>query len=154
MKYPVTSVFLALSSSTLVSAFGVPRNEVGFPKVTSLRATDNDSSGITRIGVENPNMSQAVIHGGIVYISGQVDDTGSDAKSQTSNILDKVDSLLEQAGTDKSKLLTASIWLKDIGQDFQEVNRVWNTWLDSDNKPVRAAGKIIISLSIIKIVII
>lgn len=96
------------------------------------------SSEITRVGVENPNMSQIVVHNGIVYISGQVDDTGSDAKAQTENVLKKVDSLLEQAGTDKSKLLTASIWLKDIGQDFQDMNSVWSTWLDSDNKPVRA----------------
>lgn len=87
---------------------------------------------------ENPNMSQTVIHNGIVYISGQVDNTGSDAKAQTVNILDKVDALLQEAGTDKSKLLTASIWLKDIGTDFQDMNAVWNTWLDSDNKPVRA----------------
>ncbi len=106
------------------------------------RASRSFSSDITRIGLANPNMSQAVVHNKIVYISGQVDDTGADAKSQTSNILDKVDSLLEQAGTDKSKLLTASIWLKDIGKDFQDMNSVWNTWLDSDNKPVRAAGKI------------
>jgi len=83
-------------------------------------------------------MSQAVVHNGIVYISGQVDDTGSDAKSQTSNILKKVDSLLEQAGTNKSKLLTASIWLKDIDNDFKDMNGIWSNWLDSDNKPVRA----------------
>merc|ERR1719223_1771856 len=96
------------------------------------------ASNIKRMGVdENPNMSQTVIHNGIVYISGQVDNTGSDAKAQTVNILDKVDVLLQEAGTDKSKLLTASIWLKDIGTDFQDMNAVWNTWLDSDNKPVR-----------------
>ena len=100
------------------------------------------ASNITRMGVdENPNMSQTVIHNGIVYISGQVDNTGSDVKAQTVNILDKVDTLLEEAGTDKSKLLTANIWLKDIGIDFQDMNGVWNTWLDSDNKPVRATGE-------------
>ena len=95
-------------------------------------------SSITRVGVENPNMAQLVIHNGIAYISGQVDDTGSDVKAQTANILQKVDALLEQAGTDKSKLLTASIWLKDIGTDFSDMNTTWNTWLDPDNKPVRA----------------
>ena len=83
-------------------------------------------------------MAQLVIHNGIAYISGQVDDTGSDVKAQTANILQKVDALLEQAGTDKSKLLTASIWLKDIGTDFSDMNTTWNTWLDPDNKPVRA----------------
>lgn len=99
------------------------------------------SSDIRRFGLGNPNMSQAVVHNGIVYISGQVDDTGIDAKAQTANILKKVDALLEEAGTDKSKLLTASIWLKDIGSDFQDMNGIWNTWLDANNKPVRATGK-------------
>ena len=50
----------------------------------------------------------------------------------------KVDDLLQQAGTSKSKLLTANIWLKDIGKDFQAMNDVWNKWLDPENKPVRA----------------
>jgi enamine deaminase RidA (YjgF/YER057c/UK114 family) len=52
--------------------------------------------------------------------------------------LAKVDDLLQQAGTSKSKLLTANIWLKDIGKDFQAMNDVWNKWLDPENKPVRA----------------
>ncbi len=96
------------------------------------------SSSIKRVETSNPNMSQLVIHNGIAYISGQVDDTGTDVKSQTANILQKVDSLLTQAGTDKTKLLTASIWLKDIGSDFSDMNSTWNKWLDADNKPVRA----------------
>ena len=86
-------------------------------------------------------MSQAVVHNGIVYISGQVDNSKDSVKGQTEDVLKKVDSLLEGAGTDKSKLLTASIWLKDIERDFQEMNSVWYKWLDSDNKPVRATGK-------------
>mmetsp|Transcript_14672 Transcript_14672/g.18582 ORF Transcript_14672/g.18582 Transcript_14672/m.18582 type:complete len:138 (-) Transcript_14672:60-473(-) len=93
---------------------------------------------ISRFGVENPNMSQAVVHNGIVYISGQVDNTSADVKAQTENVLKKVDALLEEAGTDKTKLLTASIWLKDIGRDFQDMNSVWYNWLDASNKPVRA----------------
>eukprot|EP00551_Chaetoceros_affinis_P000144 CAMPEP_0203635194 /NCGR_PEP_ID=MMETSP0088-20131115/2024_1 /ASSEMBLY_ACC=CAM_ASM_001087 /TAXON_ID=426623 /ORGANISM="Chaetoceros affinis, Strain CCMP159" /LENGTH=105 /DNA_ID=CAMNT_0050488995 /DNA_START=110 /DNA_END=427 /DNA_ORIENTATION=- len=83
-------------------------------------------------------MSQAVVHNGIVYISGQVDNTSADVKAQTENVLKKVDALLEEAGTDKTKLLTASIWLKDIGRDFQDMNSVWYNWLDASNKPVRA----------------
>ena len=46
--------------------------------------------------------------------------------------------MLVEAGTDKSKLLTASIWVKDIQRDFQGMNGVWNQWLDPNNKPVRA----------------
>ena len=53
-------------------------------------------------------------------------------------MLGKVDNLLEQAGTSKSNLLTASIWLKDIEKDFQAMNGVWTDWLDPNNKPVRA----------------
>ena len=49
-----------------------------------------------------------------------------------------MDSLLEQAGTSKSNLLTAQIWLKDINRDFKGMNEVWNAWLDPENKPVRA----------------
>lgn len=119
-----------LSSKVISKSFN-PKNVNRFLKSRSL-------SSITRVGVENPNMSQLVIFNNIAYISGQVDDTGSDVKAQTANILQKVDSLLEEAGTDKTKLLTASIWLKDIGADFNDMNTTWNTWLDADNKPVRA----------------
>lgn len=90
------------------------------------------------MGVENPNMSQAVVHNGIVYISGQVDATATDIEGQTADVLGKVDGLLQEAGTDKTKLLTASIWVKDIENDFQGMNSVWNKWIDANNKPVRA----------------
>jgi enamine deaminase RidA (YjgF/YER057c/UK114 family) len=95
-------------------------------------------ASIKRIGLENPNMSQAVIHNGIVYISGQVDATASDIQGQTKNVLAKIDSLLKEAGTDKSKLLTASVWVKDINKDFKGMNSVWSKWIDPKNKPVRA----------------
>jgi enamine deaminase RidA (YjgF/YER057c/UK114 family) len=95
---------------------------------------------IQRLGLDNPNMSQTVIHNGIVYISGQVDATAGDIKGQTEDVLGKVDDLLQEAGTDKSKLLTASIWVKDIENDFAGMNSVWNQWLDPNNKPVRATG--------------
>lgn len=57
---------------------------------------------------------------------------------QTKLVLGKVDALLAQAGTSKSNLLTASIWLKDIEKDFSDMNDVWVKWLDPNNKPVRA----------------
>lgn len=90
------------------------------------------------MGLDNPNMSQTVIHNGIVYISGQVDGTANDIEGQTKAVLGHVDALLEKAGTNKSNLLTASIWVKDIQRDFQGMNGVWNQWLDPNNKPVRA----------------
>jgi len=90
------------------------------------------------MGLDNPNMSMTVVHNGVVYISGQVDGTASDIEGQTRDVLAKVDALLEGAGTDKSKLLTSSIWVKDIQKDFKGMNGVWNQWLDPNNKPVRA----------------
>ena len=53
-------------------------------------------------------------------------------------MLGKVDALLTEAGTDKSRLLTASIWVKDIEKDFAGMNDVWSEWIDAENKPVRA----------------
>jgi enamine deaminase RidA (YjgF/YER057c/UK114 family) len=124
------------------------------------------SRAVTRIGVDDPRMSKIVIYNGTVYISGQADTIASDStcaksdllgkplssflthlshlfcslivKGQTENVLAKVDDLLNQAGTSKSDLLTANIWLKEIDSDFKEMNAVWNDWLDPNNKPVRA----------------
>ena len=97
------------------------------------------SAEITRLGTNVlPPMSQAVVHNGIVYLSGQVDATADDIEGQTKNVLAKVDQYLSEAGTDKSKLLTASIWLKDIEKDFGAMNEVWNAWIDPNNKPARA----------------
>ena len=96
------------------------------------------SSSIERSGFNLPTMSQLVVHNDIVYISGQVDASADDVKGQTKNILGQVDALLKEAGTDKTRLLTSNIWLKDIGEDFQAMNEVWVEWMDPDNKPVRA----------------
>ena len=83
-------------------------------------------------------MSKVVVHNQVVYMSGLVDLTGSDVKEQTQNVLQEVDELLEEAGTEKSNILTASIWLKDIEKDFATMNEVWVDWMDPVNKPVRA----------------
>jgi len=96
------------------------------------------STIIQRIGVDDPRMSRIVVNNGVVYISGQTDATGKTIEDQAKNVLAKVDKLLEEAGTNKSKLLTSSIWLKDIENDFHGFNSVWNKWLDPHNKPVRA----------------
>ena len=95
-------------------------------------------SAITRIGTTDPRMSQIVVHKNIVYISGQTDETVSGITEQTKSVLAKVDDLLSQAGTSKSNILTASIWLKDIKRDFKPMNDVWVQWVDRENKPVRA----------------
>lgn len=83
-------------------------------------------------------MSQVVVHNKIVYLSGQIDGSAEDITGQTQNVLAKVDQYLTEAGTDKSKLLTSTIWLQDITRDFGAMNEVWNAWIDPKNKPVRA----------------
>jgi enamine deaminase RidA (YjgF/YER057c/UK114 family) len=85
-----------------------------------------------------PRMSQAVAHGDKVYLAGLVaDDTSQSVAGQTRQILDKVDALLKAAGTDKTKLLRANIWLADIAH-FAEMNSVWDSWVSPGNTPARA----------------
>jgi enamine deaminase RidA (YjgF/YER057c/UK114 family) len=85
-----------------------------------------------------PRMSQCVVHNDVVYLAGQVDAaTSPTASEQTKEILQRIDTLLEMAGTDKSKLLTASIWLSDI-RYFSEMNEVWDAWVSPGNAPTRA----------------
>lgn len=83
-------------------------------------------------------MSQAVCHGGLCYIAGQVaDNRTAGIKEQTSNVLAKIEALLMQAGTDKSKLLAINIFLPAI-MDFEAMNEVYDAWIDPDNPPARA----------------
>lgn len=85
-----------------------------------------------------PRMSQCVVHNDTVYLAGQVDaDASPSAKEQTKRILARIDELLAMAGTDKSKLLTATIWLSDI-RFFAEMNEVWDAWVSPGNTPTRA----------------
>lgn len=100
---------------------------------------------ITRLGTSDPRMSQIVVHNGVVYLSGQVDEVETDVAGQTKSILHQIDKLLQQAGTDKSRLLTAKIWLKDI-KDFKTMNEVWKSWVDPENKPVRATVEATLAL--------
>ena len=85
-----------------------------------------------------PRMSEMVIHNETVYLSGQIADDGStDVESQTRDVLRQIDALLAEAGTDKTKLLTATIYLADIGT-FAEMNKAWDAWVDPANAPARA----------------
>ncbi|MFQ6023634.1 MAG: RidA family protein [Acidiferrobacterales bacterium] len=86
-----------------------------------------------------PRMSQVVVNGNTVYLAGQValDAPGTSATDQTKDILKRIDTLLAEAGTDKSKLLSATIWLSDI-KTFGEMNAVWDAWIDPQNPPARA----------------
>jgi len=83
-----------------------------------------------------PRMSQAVIHNKIVYLAGQVA-SGANVTIQTREILATIDALLAQAHTDKSRLLTATIWLTDMAT-FGEMNNVWQSWVVPGETPARA----------------
>ncbi|MBL8805566.1 MAG: RidA family protein [Rhodospirillales bacterium] len=85
-----------------------------------------------------PRMSQAVVHGSTVYTAGQVAaDPVPDVKKQTQQILDQIDALLKEAGTDKTKLVAANIWLSDV-RTFADMNSVWDAWVSPGNTPARA----------------
>lgn len=83
-----------------------------------------------------PRMSQAVAHNGTLYIAGQVA-KGATVKEQTTTILKQIDSLMAAAGTDKTKILSATIWLVSVSS-FAEMNSVWDAWVSPGNTPARA----------------
>lgn len=85
-------------------------------------------------------MSQAVIHNGTVYLAGQVGDPKSDLEGQTREALAKVEGLLKRAGSDKSRILQATIWLADM-KDFAKMNAIYDAWIDPANPPARACGE-------------
>jgi enamine deaminase RidA (YjgF/YER057c/UK114 family) len=85
-------------------------------------------------------MSQAVVHGNTVYLAGQVGAPGESAAAQTQAVLVQIERLLAAAGSDKSQILSATIWLADMA-DFPEMNRVWDAWVDRENPPARATGE-------------
>lgn len=81
---------------------------------------------------------RAVVHNNTVYLAGiTAEDLSQDVKGQTKQILAAIDAALAKAGTNKSKLLTTNIWLRDI-TDFAAMNEVWDAWVDKANMPVRA----------------
>ncbi len=85
-----------------------------------------------------PILSNAVEHGNTVYLAGIVaDDPSADVKGQTQQILKRIDALLATCGSDKTKLLSAQIWLTDIG-NRPAMNEAWSAWVDPKNLPVRA----------------
>jgi len=93
---------------------------------------------ITRLGTERQRMSKIVIHHDTVYLCGQVaKDANADIREQTQTMLDKVDDLLEQAGSDRKHILSATIYIKNM-QDFANMNEVWDAWVIEGHSPARA----------------
>jgi enamine deaminase RidA (YjgF/YER057c/UK114 family) len=84
-------------------------------------------------------MSKAVVHGDTVYLAGIVADApkGKSTADQTKSILSQIDGFLAQAGTDKTKVLSANIWITDMA-NFAEMNAVWDAWVSPGNTPARA----------------
>lgn len=83
-------------------------------------------------------MSQAVSYGGLVYIAGQVaDNRKADIEEQTRDVLAKIEALLQEAGTDRSRLLAVNVFLPAI-TDFEAMNGVYDSWIDIENPPARA----------------
>ena len=87
-----------------------------------------------------PRMSQAVVHGDTVYLAGQVGAPGESVTAQTQAVLAQIERLLAATGSDKSKILTATIWMADMA-DFAEMNAVWDKWVDGKDAPARATGE-------------
>jgi enamine deaminase RidA (YjgF/YER057c/UK114 family) len=105
-----------------------------------VRATTDDS--ISRIGNFSeipglPVISKVVVHRGLVYTSGVTGDPGHDVAAQTQQALDRVDELLGLAHSNRSRILSAQVWLADMA-DFSAHNVVWDRWVDPANPPARA----------------
>ncbi len=87
-------------------------------------------------------MSAAVIHNGMVYLAGYTPEKalGKSVAEQTKDILDQIDETLKEAGTNKTNIVKANIWLTDI-KTWAEMNSVWDKWVDGPNAPARATGE-------------
>jgi len=91
---------------------------------------------------QNHRRSRAVVYGGLVFLAGQVaNDPTGDIRKQAREALAKVDDMLAQAGTDKSRVLNATIWLRDM-QDYDDFNEVWDAWVVQGQTPARCCGKV------------
>ena len=85
-----------------------------------------------------PIMSSAVEYNGMVFLTGLIaDDTSKGVRAQTEQILAKIDALLAACGSDKSRLLSAVIYLDDI-RDKEEINKAWQAWMEPKHAPARA----------------
>ena len=86
-----------------------------------------------------PRMSQIVVHGDTVYLAGIVANAakGKSVTEQTKDVLATIDKYLAQAGTDKTRVLSATIYITDMAK-FAEMNAVWDGWVSAGNTPARA----------------
>ncbi|MDH2326234.1 RidA family protein [Cereibacter sp. SYSU M97828] len=85
-------------------------------------------------------MSEAVVHNGLIWLAGQVGRPGRSVAEQTRDCLAEIDRILALAGSDKTRILSAQIWLADIAS-FDEMNAVWDEWVPQGHTPARATGE-------------
>lgn len=85
-------------------------------------------------------MSQAVVANGMVWLAGQVGEPGASVADQTRAVLAQIDRLLAEAGTDKTRIVSAQIWMADMA-DFAQMNAVWDEWVAEGHAPARATGE-------------
>ena len=91
----------------------------------------------------NPRLSRSVVHKGVAWLSGIVAaDCSQDIRGQTRQVLQRVDELLAASGSDKSRLLSVQIWMKDMGADFTGMNETWSAWVDAGQTPARATAQV------------
>jgi enamine deaminase RidA (YjgF/YER057c/UK114 family) len=110
---------------------------------------------ITRLHT-NERSSKIVIHNQTIYLTGQVaKDRNSDITTQTEQVIEKIEALLVEAGSNKNKMLSVQIWLSNIAH-FSAMNLVWNQWIDEGNQPARAtiearlaAPELLVEMSVI-----
>ena len=97
------------------------------------------NTDITRYGT-GARMSEAVAYNGILWVAGQVGAPGASVTDQTRQCLAEVDRILAQAGIDKTRILSAQIWLADMAT-FADMNAVWDAWVPQGHTPARATGE-------------
>jgi enamine deaminase RidA (YjgF/YER057c/UK114 family) len=109
---------------------------------------------VTRLHV-GPRLSQVVIHGDTVYLTGCMAEQteGKSVREQTREILATIDRLLAQAGSDKTKVLTASVYLADIAT-YTEMNAEWDAWVSEGNAPARATFQAKLPISATSVMIV
>ncbi|MDA9497619.1 RidA family protein [Bradyrhizobium sp. CCBAU 11357] len=94
---------------------------------------------IQRFDANGKRLSHVLVYNGIAYITGQTAvDRKKDVVGQTTEVLNRIDNLLAKAGSDKSRILFAQIWLKNVVKDFGALNGVWEEWIPSNALPARA----------------
>ncbi|WP_137886468.1 RidA family protein [Pseudomonas sp. 2FE] len=101
--------------------------------------------------------SEIVIHNGTVYLAGQLaDDYSGDIVQQTRETLANIDRLLDEAGTDKTRILSVTIYLKDMERDYAGLNEVWDAWVPKGAAPARAcveaklyAPEVLVEMSVV-----